>query len=91
MRHTNGFIKMYFIGAVKEGIALVENGLSPYSGDVFHEVSLYCNGSISMRPYHILCYTFLFRLQTPLVLLLFKFLLVAGEAVVGLFFVVCGM
>lgn len=24
--------------AVKEGIALVENGLSPYSGDIFHEV-----------------------------------------------------
>lgn len=48
--------------AVKEGIALHESGLSPYSGDIFHE--------------------------PPLVLLLFQFLLVAGESVVGVFFVV---
>ena len=30
---------MYIVYAVKEGIALAENGLSPYSGDIFHEVS----------------------------------------------------
>lgn len=24
---------------VKEGIALAENGLSPYAGDIFHEVN----------------------------------------------------
>ena len=29
----------YTIPTVKEGIALVENGLSPYAGDIFHEVS----------------------------------------------------
>ena len=31
------FLVCYFV--VKEGIALMDNGLSPYSGDIFHEVS----------------------------------------------------
>ncbi len=30
----------HIFAAVKEGIALMENGLSPYSGDIFHEVSI---------------------------------------------------
>ena len=29
----------FFLLAVKEGIALSDGGLSPYSGDIFHEVS----------------------------------------------------
>ena len=53
---------MVTFSVVREGIALLDTGLSPYSGDIFHE--------------------------PPLVLLLFQFLLAAGESVVGLFFVV---
>lgn len=34
----NTIVILLFIPAVKEGIALSDGGLSPYSGDVFHEV-----------------------------------------------------
>ena len=32
-------LRHFCLPTVKEGIALVENGLSPYAGDIFHEVS----------------------------------------------------
>lgn len=84
------------LSAVREGIALVENGLSPYSGDIFHEVSIsYSNICIGMC--HGLCMgahpcihthahvltRCIISLQTPLILVLFRVLYSLGEWAVG--------
>ena len=67
---------------MKEGVALVGEGLSPYEGDLFHQVGVQPNTCLST------CFCFL--TQSPLVLGLFHWLVPLGETAVGILFVVSG-
>ena len=69
---------------MREGIVLFDSGLSPYSGDVYHEVCGVIVESITI----IVIVSRIFCIQTPLVLWLFKILFSLGEWAVQVFFIV---
>jgi len=44
-------VPSYTITAVREGIALLEEGPSPYAGDIFHEVISYQSVLLLYSPF----------------------------------------